>query len=334
MTGPTSILLLLAFAAVVAAIAWAATGLARRALIRHRVHDAPNERSLHTVPKPRGGGAAVIAVALLAWIATGFVIELPAKVTWIMALGFALSAISFVDDVRGLPPAPRFAAQLAAVVVALAVLDPDPVFQGLLPVWLDRVLAGFLWLWFINLFNFMDGIDGISGVETISVGGGLTLVALAAARPEWAAALPLAVAASAAGFLVWNWAPSKIFLGDCGSIALGFLLGWLLLDAAAAGLWAVALILPAYYLMDSTFTLVKRSLRAEKVWQAHKEHAYQRAVAAGWSHARTAGAIAAANVVLVGLAMAAVMGAPAIPLVLAAVVAIGLMWRMPRGHAR
>lgn len=330
MASTTDILLHALAALLVAALAWWATGAVRRSLVRHGIYDAPNARSSHTTAKPRGGGLALIPVILLAWTATGATAGIPGGLWWIMALALGLAAVSFADDIRGLGPAPRLAAQLLAVILALTAFEGGPVFQGLLPLWLDRVLAGFLWLWFINLFNFMDGIDGISGVETMTIGLGLTFVALLVGRPDWAVLLPLLVAAAAFGFLMWNWEPSRIFLGDSGSVTLGFLLGWLLLDTAASGLWAVALILPAYYLTDATLTLFKRLLRQEKVWRAHKQHAYQRAVAGGWSHARTTSAIAAANLVLLALALIAAASWTMIAVVSAALVVMLLFWLLLR----
>jgi UDP-N-acetylmuramyl pentapeptide phosphotransferase/UDP-N-acetylglucosamine-1-phosphate transferase len=112
-------------------------------------------------------------------------------------------------------------------------------------------------------------------------------------------------AAPAAGFLVWNWHPARLFLGDVGSVPLGFALGWLLLHAAIAGYWAAALILPLYYLADATITLGRRALRGAKIWQAHREHFYQRAVARGRGHDAVVGAIAVGNVVLIGCALIA-----------------------------
>lgn len=296
--------------ALTAAAAWAATLGIRTLLVRHGIYDAPNPRSSHSEPRPRGGGAALLAVAAIAWLVAGSLLDGLRTTALVLAPTVGLAAVSLLDDVRGLPPLPRFAAQVAAVALALSLLDLGPVFQGCLPLWLDRLIAGLAWLWFVNLFNFMDGIDGISGVETIGVGVGLALVGTVAGAAAGWVLPPLLLAAAAAGFLVLNWQPSRIFLGDTGSIGLGFLLGWLLLDTAAAGLWAPALILPGYYLADATITLLRRLFRGEKVWRAHREHAYQRAVDAGWSHARTALWIAGANVLLVGCAVLAAVVSP------------------------
>ena len=269
-------------AAALALVTWLATGAVRRLLLRWQVLDRPNRRSSHDAPTPRGAGLALIPLTLLAWALWGVShAPLPSGLPLVLAGAVVLAGLSWLDDMKGLPAALRFAVQAAAVALGLYGLgDGLPLFQGLLPLWLDRLAAGFVWLWFVNLFNFMDGIDGITGAETVSVALGLALcLALAGGAPV-ALALALLLAGATLGFLPWNWAPAKIFLGDVGSVPLGYLLGWLLLLAAGQGLWAPALILPLYSLADATLTLVKRGLRGEKVWRAHREHAYQRAVQA------------------------------------------------------
>jgi UDP-N-acetylmuramyl pentapeptide phosphotransferase/UDP-N-acetylglucosamine-1-phosphate transferase len=237
-----------------------------------------------------------------------------------------LAAISWLDDVRGgMPVVARVAAQVIVVTAALlAFQDAGLVFQGVLPWLLDRLAAALLWLWFINLFNFMDGIDGIAGVETVSLGVGLAMVAWLAGLALPQVAWPALLAAAALGFLAWNWAPAKIFLGDVGSIPLGFVLGWLLLIAAAQGQWLAAAILPLIYLADATITLSRRLLRGDTIWRAHREHFYQRAVAAGATHAAVAAKVLLCNLALIGLAVAATLGF-AWPALLGAVVAVAVL---------
>lgn len=301
-----------------------ATGLLRSQLRRRAILDHPNERSSHAAPTPRGAGLAIVPIVLIAWLAGPGDGATP-ELALVVAGAAALAALSWIDDLRSLPAGLRFAGQAAMVALAMTgMAERGPVFQGLLPGWLDLALTAIGWLWFINLFNFMDGIDGLAGVEAASIGGGLALLSLLAPLPApW---LGLSIAAAAAGFLVWNWHPARIFLGDVGSVPLGFLLGWLLLSAAAEGLWAPALILPLYYLADATLTLLRRALRGERVWRAHREHFYQRAVQGGASHARVALAVLATNCILIGLAAAAT-AAPGFSLAAAAIVtALLLVW--------
>src|SRR5207244_2759978 len=164
---------------------------------------------------------------------------------------------AWFDVLGGLSPAVRLVARFAAVAIGMGAFGLiGPVFQGWLPLWLDRLAAALLLVWFINLFNFMDGIDGLAGSEAAAIGLGLLLFAAAGVGHDpGLMALGAAIAAAAIGFLVWNWAPARIFLGDVGSVPLGYLLGFLLLDQAARGHWKVALILPLYFLADATITL-------------------------------------------------------------------------------
>ncbi len=300
--------------AAVATLSWAATWVVLRALLRFEIYDRPNARSSHERPKPRGGGLAVLPVLLIAWVAAGGWFGAAPPGFWpVLSAAAVLAVVSWFDDLRSLPVVLRLAVQALAVGIGVAAMGPmggdaGPVFQGLLPPLLDRLAAGLLWLWFVNLFNFMDGIDGIAGVEAGSVGIGLVLVGAVAAWPGANLVLPALLAAATLGFLVWNWAPAKLFLGDVGSVPLGYLLGWLLLVAAMNGAWAPALILPLYYLADATITLLKRAARGAKVWQAHREHFYQRAVRSGASHGRVAAQVLACNAVLIVLAAVAARG--------------------------
>ncbi len=323
-----------AFAAVFA-LALAGTGALARALRRRAILDHPNPRSSHAVPTPRGGGIAVLAVLAPAWALVALTAsERPESIFTVLACGLILAAVSWLDDLRGLSPLSRIAVQLAAVVAGVTALPAGAlVFQGLLPVAADRVAAGSLWVWFVNLFNFMDGIDGMTGSEAASIGFGLFAVAAVTGAgglaPE-VGLLALTMAAAALGFLWWNWEPAKLFIGDVGSIPLGYLLGWLLLVAAASGQWAAALILPLYYLADATITLVRRLLRGERIWQAHTRHLYQQAVRRGLSHARVVRAVIWANLALVALAVAASLWRPTPPVAAAVLVVAGLLLYLAR----
>lgn len=313
----------LTFLATLAATGWVRGWLGRRAVLDH-----PNQRSSHTSPVPRGGGLAVVPVVILAWALAAWLTPGPAGrgqvLPSILILGAAaaLSALSFVDDLRPLPPGPRLLAQVVAVAIGLAALPPESlIFQGLLPPVLDRIGAGLVWLWFVNLFNFMDGIDGISGIECIAIGGGAALVALLGGAAAPAIPQGLTIAAAAGGFLAWNWPPARIFLGDVGSVGLGFLLGWLLLFLAASGAWAAALLLPLYYLADASLTLLRRLLRGERIWQAHRQHFYQQGARRLKGHGAVVGRLALLDLILVALAALSLRG----PASAAAALAAGLV---------
>ena len=306
----------LTVASLVTAIAFFVSYFGTRLLIgqltRRAVLDHPNHRSSHYSPVPRGGGSGVLAGLLPAWLmAWAWLPGAPGPVPVIALIAVALALVSWIDDVRGLGPLPRLAAQALAVgaVLYLAPL-PGPVFGGHLPPALDLVLTALIWLWFINLFNFMDGIDGIAGVEVAAIGLGIFIAAkIGKLDPAWLA-LGLSTAGAAVGFLRWNWHPAKIFLGDVGSIPLGFLLGWLLLGLAASGHPAPALILPAYFVGDATLTLLRRLVRGERIWEAHRDHFYQLAVKSGLRHDQVAGIVAVAGLFMVALTMVAMRGLP------------------------
>jgi UDP-N-acetylmuramyl pentapeptide phosphotransferase/UDP-N-acetylglucosamine-1-phosphate transferase len=285
--------------AATAAISGVATGGLIPLLHRLGMLDRPNERSSHAVPTPRGGGIAPVGAVLLAVAVLVVARCLPPQMLAVLAATLGLAVVSWIDDRRGLRPAPRLAAQAVAVALGMAAL---PSAGGAIP----AVAAGLVWVWFINLFNFMDGIDGLAGGEAAAIGAGLWLFATIGAGSDPETALfAAAIAGAAIGFLGWNWSPARIFLGDVGSVPLGYLLGFLLLGAALRGWWKIALILPLYFLADATLTLGRRLLRGERVWQAHREHFYQQAVRSGLGHAAVTGRVIAADILLIGAGWAA-----------------------------
>lgn len=327
------IAVLLGAAAALGLAVWSATWAVTRLLVHLEIYDRPNPRSSHDTPKPRGGGLALVPLLLAAWAAwTLWSGSAPAGIWPVLCGAVALGAVSLADDLRGLPAAARLAVQAAAVAAGLAGMsEAGLVAQGLLPPLADRLVAGIFWIWFVNLFNFMDGIDGISGTEAASLGLGLALVAVVAGMPTAPMALALLLAAAALGFLAWNWPPAHVFLGDVGSIPLGYLLGWLLVAAAAEGQWAAALILPSYYLADTTVTLARRAASGTKVWRAHREHFYQRAVQGGLSHRAVVLWMLACNTALIAFALWAAAGQPW-PAVACAALAVGALMAKLRYH--
>lgn len=321
--------------AALAATAAVMLGLTARviAYLRGRqILDRPNDRSSHVVPTPRGGGLAVTPAVLSGWVVAAIVGAAPAwPVLALAGAALLLMGVSWLDDRHSLPPGRRLALHAVAVLAGLAALPGDGlVFQGWLPPWADHALTALAWLWFVNLYNFMDGIDGITGVETAVLGLGIAAVAWGS--PPLAEVQPLALAAALAGllFLRWNWPPAQTFLGDVGSIPLGYLLGALLIVLARNGQLAAALILPAYYVADATLTLGKRALRREKIWQPHRSHFYQRAVQGGRSHAQVTTAVLAAGLGLIAAALLARHGLPLAGLSLGGAITAGLLTVMQR----
>ncbi|MFQ5974256.1 MAG: glycosyltransferase family 4 protein [Alphaproteobacteria bacterium] len=323
------------FAAVFAATL-AGTGAVLGILRRRAIFDYPNQRSSHRTPTPRGGGIALVIVLLPACAAIAYLMPAEGPAIWlVLGAAFMLAVISWLDDLRGLVPLLRLAAHILAVAAVLTALPRDAmIFQGFLPSVFDRLAAGILWVWFINLFNFMDGIDGIAGVEAACIGFGLFLLAAFTGGDGQGAVFGLTIAAAALGFLWWNWHPARVFLGDVGSVPLGFLLGWLLLEKAVAGFWAAALILPLYYLADATITLLGRLVRGRRIWQAHAEHFYQKAVREGFSHAAVVRSVLAANLALIAFALLAAKGAEWASLVGAAVTVAALLGFLMRFRRR
>lgn len=293
-------------AALAGLIAWALTWAYLRAMRARMNLEPPSARSMHAVAKPTGAGVVFIPVAAGAWAVIHWG-DLGLVHLTLIAASLFLAAVSWVDDQRdGLPPMVRIACHAAAVAALLLQLDEGTRVAPWLPLPLERVALGIAWLWLINLFNFMDGIDGMAGSEAIAIALGYWLVAVSIAAGGALPDLSLILTAAAAGYLVWNWYPARVMMGDAGSIPLGFLLGWLLLDLATRGLWAAALILPLYFAADATFTLIARVVRGEKPWQPHREHFYQRAVLAGRTPSHVVARVSIANVCLVLLALLSV----------------------------
>ena len=266
-----------------------------------KIFDTPNERSSHRKPVPKGGGIVVIGVAAIALI----IIFNQSNKTYLpfIIAALILAIISWADDLKELPASLRLTSQFIAVTFVLLMMPPSQAyFHGLIPNWFEIIIIAVVWVWFINIFNFMDGIDGITSIETISIGLGLFLIILINDAPPEIGLSGLALAASALGFIWWNWSPSKLFLGDVGSIPLGFIIGWLLLQVLATPLWAISIIIPLYYLADATITLIKRCLNKENFWLPHRKHFYQIATKRGLSHAHISTTILILNMCLIGWA--------------------------------
>ena len=291
-----------------------------------------NHRSMHKGRVPVGGGlpllVAALAVAFFIWPVTA----LPTPVLAGLA---ALAFISWRDDIKAVNPVLRLAVHLGASTAAVLSLASDAlVFQGWLPWVLDRAVAALAVTWLINLTNFMDGIDGIAGAEVAAVClGYAAAMAAVGSMGTPLCGLSLALAGAALGFLVWNWSPARIFMGDVGSVPLGYLMGVLMLDLAVRHSLAAALILPLYFVADATITLLRRLKAGEKPWDAHRTHFYQRAAAVIGSHAAIVKRVVICNAVLIIAAVLAVT-APWLACTIA-VGAVGvLLWNLEKAARR
>lgn len=292
------------FLPVVALVSMGLTGALRRYAQARSLMDIPNARSSHTVPTPRGGGVAIVLTFLLALV----LLAALGDMSWSVALALALlgagawvAVVGFLDDHGHIAARWRLLAHFAGAIWALYWLGGLPPLQvagfNLSLGWFGHIAAAFYLVWLLNLYNFMDGIDGIAGVEAVTVCiGGALLYALQGQGDL--AILPLLLAVASAGFLYWNFPPAKIFMGDAGSGFLGLVLGILSLQAAwvAPQLFWSWLILLAVFIVDATFTLLRRLLRGDKVYQAHRSHAYQYAARRHNGHLPVTLAVLAINV--------------------------------------
>jgi Fuc2NAc and GlcNAc transferase len=277
------------------------TGAIRRGAVRRGMLDRPNERSSHTVPTPRGGGLAIVIVTVLATAAGIGLGWIPARIGLALLPGYLLIAwIGWLDDRSGVPAALRLVVHLVAAAWMLLVTIGFPI-----PVNAAAALAGvgalaFLWIavaWATNLFNFMDGTDGIAASQAVFVGLAGALVASLQGAPVLSLLLAV-VAGGAGGFLIWNWQPAKIFMGDVGSGSLGFLLAAAPIAALGVGIEALWpwVILWSAFAVDATVTLVRRALGRQRIFDAHRSHAYQILSRRWQSHARVALAYGAVNI--------------------------------------
>ncbi len=314
-------------------LAFAATALLLRPLIsslrKGAVLDVPNERSSHTTAVPKGAGIVILFVVVIGWCGQAWIAGNDpdlSQIAVVTSIAVVLGILSWIDDLKGLSALLRLVAHLAAAGLAIRFAPfQGLIFQGFLDTPMDTLFAVIIWVWFINLFNFMDGIDGISGVQSATVCLGVIIIGYLVPGLDVYAPYAAVLLGVSAGFLIWNWPPAKVFLGDVGSAPLGFLLGWMLLSLAASGQWVAALVLPGYYLADATITLIRRAVRGEKVWQAHREHFYQRAVASGLSHGRVTCAVMICGLLLVGIASVGAAGYPGFSVTAAIVVVLGLL---------
>jgi Fuc2NAc and GlcNAc transferase len=286
------------------------TWCARSLALRLRVLDTPNSRSSHSAPTPRGGGIAVLVGSALTAALGDRLGVIDTRYFATLTAGMAvLGLVGWMDDRRGVHPIARLMVQVAVAAATLYVLGGLPAVRfGSAALQLGAVGAvlGVIGVvWSINLFNFMDGIDGLAGSQAVLIFGSAALLLLLHGAVSLGA-LAAILAAAALGFLAWNWPPAKIFLGDVGSGPIGYAVATLAIASENSGgipLVAFALI-GGVFICDSTITLVRRLMRGHGAWEAHREHAYQRLSRAWGGHLPVTLAAAATTVVLGGLALA------------------------------
>lgn len=274
-------------------IGCALTGILARAQGRLRVLDFPGERSLHAVPVPRTGGGAILVGTLAGVVAlsqSGSVVQWSA---WAWGALLALVLVSFLDDLYDLPALPRLVIHtLAGGMLVLGGLGVAalrlPGYEMAIGATASAATSILAVVWMTNLYNFMDGMDGLAGGMAVFGFGTLGLLGAVAGDMNYAA-LCWVIAAAAAGFLVWNFPPARIFMGDTGSSVLGLLAAALSLYGDAADLFPlwIAVLVFSPFIVDATVTLVRRSLQGQRIWKPHRDHYYQRLVQTGWGHRRT-----------------------------------------------
>ena len=277
---------------------FAGVALVRRFAVRNELIDVPNERSSHVVPTPSGGGLAMAVVFSLVTLVLWSAGQATTRVAIAYLIGgCAVAVVGFIDDRRSVPARFRLLVHVLSVVWAVSLLWPAGHPDGF--EWLpEPILAVFLILagvWLLNLFNFMDGIDGIAAAETITAAFAAALILALGERPELAI-WPLTLAAAAGGFLYWNWSPARIFMGDVGSGFLGFVIGVMALHTSQSGAisaWSWIILL-AVFITDATTTLLRRVLNGDDWYRPHRTHAYQH-LAAARGHPRVTVSVAVVN---------------------------------------
>ena len=276
-----------------------------RPLLQRYALARPNARSSHKLPTPQGAGIAVIAATLLVAVVWQAINDLALPLTLAGAV-LLIAVVGLVDDIRPIPVLPRLLFQTAAIGAILATLPSDLRVVTALPIALERGLILIAGLWFVNLVNFMDGLDLMTVAEMVPITATLTLLGWLGELPVLPTLVASALCGALLGFAPFNRPMAKVFLGDVGSLPIGLLLGWALLELAFQHHLTAALLLPLYYLADATITLLRRMATREPFWAAHRTHYYQRATDNGLAVAQVVGRVFLLNCVLAALAVASV----------------------------
>jgi Fuc2NAc and GlcNAc transferase len=276
----------------------------RRIALTRGLLDVPNERSAHTIPTPRGGGGAIALTATAGFVLLATLHSLDAALlVALLGGGLAVAMVGLIDDRRPLPALVRLLVHFMVAAWAIAWVGGLPPLQidgrVLIPGAVSTTLAALGIVWVLNLFNFMDGIDGIAASEAVFVTWAAAVIALATNTAAAVSAAALVLGAASLGFLVWNWPPAKIFMGDIGSGYLGYVISVLALadaqhSAVALLMW---LTLGGVFFVDATATLARRLVRRERIYQAHRSHAYQWLARRWGSHRRVTVAVMMVNLI-------------------------------------
>ena len=284
-------------------LSWGCTEVFRRSAFSKKHLDLPNERSLHTNPTPRGGGIGIVLVVLFFGTVLQFGLSRgpgqglsAAQAGLVMGGSLLIAVISWLDDFRkGMPPSLRLAVHAAAaLMVVLATGGWShlglPIRETMTLQYAGYLLAIVWTVGLVNAYNFMDGIDGLAATQTVTAALGWLVIGIIAGSPFLAAAGVL-LASSAIGFLIHNWPPAKVFMGDVGSAFLGFCFAAMPFCAAkttwgltASRLPIAGFLMVAPFVIDASFTFIRRLIKREKLSQAHRSHLYQRLVVTGLSH--------------------------------------------------
>jgi UDP-N-acetylmuramyl pentapeptide phosphotransferase/UDP-N-acetylglucosamine-1-phosphate transferase len=275
-----------------------------RPLLQRYALARPNARSSHVTPTPQGGGIAVIAATAVAAVLIGlfWAPDLGSAIPIVLAAALCLAAVGMVDDLRPIEVVPRLALQFAVVTVLLATLPAQLRILETIPLWLERGLLILGLLWFVNLVNFMDGLDWMTVAEMLPMTVALAAFAFFGEAPSDILPIALALSGALLGFAPFNRPVARLFLGDVGSLPIGLLTGWCLIELASHQHVVAALLLPLYYLADATITLFRRVAAGDRFWDAHRSHFYQRATDNGFSVRRVVLDVFLLNLLLAGLA--------------------------------
>ena len=283
-------------------------------LFRNFALAQPTHRSSHTLPTPQWGGLAIVlaalgAIAAAVWASPGFEATQHSVVLPLLLATLLLVLLGAVDDLHNLGAVAKLAAQAAAVALMLMAVPDDLRVLPAFPYWIERGLLFIGALWFVNLVNFMDGIDWMMVAEVVPITVGVALIGAFGALPPEALVVALALNGAMLGFAPFNRPVARLFMGDMGSLPIGLLLAWLLIVVAASGYLVAALLLPLYFLADTAVTLLRRISAGERLSQAHRTHFYQRARDNGLSTLQIVGRVFAVNAALVALAALSVVAA-------------------------